>query len=215
VGEGCVLYPGVYVGAGAVLGQRCVIFPNVTIYEAVRVGNDVRIHAGSVLGSDGFGYAPRTRLGADGKPEVTGHQKIYHLGGVVIGDGVEIGALTCIDRGTIEDTVVEKSAKIDNQVHLGHNSRVGEGAVVCGATALAGNASIGAWAYVGGLVGITNHVHVGERAKVAALSLLSKDVPAGVTVSGNPQREHSEYLKVNAMLSRLLKDKKKNQGEKS
>lgn len=207
IGAGTVVYPGVYIGPDVTVGERCVLFPNVTIYEQARLGNDVRVHAGSVIGSDGFGYAPKTAPGPDGKTEVVGHQKIYHLGRVIIGDDVEIGSLCCVDRGTIEDTVVEKGAKIDNQVHLGHNSRVGEGAILCGALALAGNASVGKFAYVGGLTGITNHVHVGDRAKVAAMSLLSKDVPPGATAVGSPQREHGEHFRLHAMLNRMVKKK--------
>lgn len=208
IGAGTVLYPGVYVGPHAQIGERCVVFPNVTLYERVELGNDVRIHAGSVLGSDGFGYAPRTRVGADGKTEIIGHQKIYHLGRVVVGDGVEIGALSCVDRGTIDDTRIGRGAKLDNQVHVGHNAEIGEGAIVCGGTCLAGNASIGNWAYVGGLVGITNHVHVGEGGKVAAMSLLTKDVAPGAVAAGSPQREYTEHFRAHAALSRLARAKR-------
>jgi UDP-3-O-[3-hydroxymyristoyl] glucosamine N-acyltransferase len=207
VGAGSVIYPGVFIGPRAILGERCVLFPNVTLYEDVELGNDVRIHAGSVLGSDGFGYAPRTQKGPDGRIEVIGHQKIYHLGRVIVGDGVEIGALTCVDRGTIEDTRIDRGAKIDNQVHLGHNSHVEEGAILCGGIALAGGASVGKFAYVGGLTGIVNDVHVGAGAKVAAASLLSKDVPPGTTAVGNPQREHSEHFRVHGMLNRMVRKK--------
>lgn len=212
IGAGTVLYAGVYVGPRAQIGERCVLFPHVTIYEHVELGNDVRIHAGSVLGSDGFGYAPRTEKGAEGKPVITSHQKIYHLGRVVVGDSVEIGALSCVDRGTIDDTRIGRGAKLDNQVHVGHNAEIGEGAIVCGGTCLAGNASIGKWAYVGGLVGITNHVHVGDGGKVAAMSLLTKDVPPHATAAGSPQREYSDHFKAHAILSRMIRGKKRPTG---
>jgi UDP-3-O-[3-hydroxymyristoyl] glucosamine N-acyltransferase len=206
VGAGSYLYPGVFVVPRARLGERCVLFPNVTVYEDVQMGSDVRVHAGSVLGADGFGYAPRFAAPVGGgKPEIVAHQKIYHLGRVVIGDSVEIGALSCVDRGTIEDTRIGRGAKIDNQVHIGHNAEVGEGAIICGAAALAGNASVGKWAYVGGMVGITNHVHVGDGAKIAAMSLLTKDVKPGETAAGNPQREYSEHFRAHAALSRLAR----------
>jgi UDP-3-O-[3-hydroxymyristoyl] glucosamine N-acyltransferase len=205
IGAGSILYPGVFVGPGAQIGERCVLFPNVTVYEQVEIGHDVRIHAGSVLGADGFGYAPRTRTGSDGKPEVTAHQKIYHLGRVVVGDGVEIGALSCVDRGTIDDTRIGRGAKLDNHVHVGHNAEVAEGAIICGGVCLAGNASVGKWAYVAGMVGIINHVHVGDGAKVGAMSLLTKDVPPGTTVAGNPQREYNEHFRAQATLSRLAR----------
>jgi UDP-3-O-[3-hydroxymyristoyl] glucosamine N-acyltransferase len=203
IGIGTVIYPGCYVGPGCVLGERCVLFPNVTLYEWVVLGNRVRIHAGSVIGSDGFGYAPKLQM-TDHGPVVTGHQKIYHLGRVIIGDEVEIGAGSCVDRGTITDTRIERSAKIDNQVHIGHNSLVDEGAIICGATALAGNASVGKFAYVGGITGITNHVHIGDGAKVGAMTLVTKDVAPGGTAVGSPQRDHKEHFRAHAWLSRAV-----------
>lgn len=204
IGEGTVLYPGCFVGPEVSIGRFCVLFPNVVIYEWTEIGNRVRIHANSTIGSDGFGYAPRRQ----GK-QVVGHQKIFHLGKVVIEDDVEIGANSCADRSTFGETRISKNAKLDNQVHIGHNCSVDEGAIICGATALAGRASVGKYAYVGGLVGITNDVHIGDGANVAALTLVSKDVPPGVTVAGNPQRELREHFKVHARLNRLLDERRK------
>lgn len=191
IGAGTVIYPGCFVGPGCTLGENCVLFPNVTLYEWVQLGNGVRIHASTVIGADGFGYAPRPG----------GHQKIHHLGRVVIGDDVEIGANSCVDRGTITDTRIERGAKIDNQVHLGHNSAVGEGSIICGAVALAGNASIGKFVYVGGMTGVSNHVHIGDGAKVGAMSLISKDVAPGAAAVGNPQRDHRDHFRAHAWLS--------------
>lgn len=198
IGDRVVLYPGVFVGPNVVIGDDTVIFPQVVIYENVQIGRRVRIHAQSVLGADGFGYAPVQ----NGK-EVTGHQKIYHFGRVVIGDDVEIGALTAIDRGTFGDTVIEKNAKVDNLCQLGHNTRLEEGAVVCGGNSLAGGASVGRYALVLGICGLANRVHVGAGARVAAMTLVSKDVPAGTTVSGNPMREHKQNLRLHAMLNKM------------
>ncbi|MEK7691223.1 MAG: hypothetical protein AAB425_09400, partial [Bdellovibrionota bacterium] len=118
IGAGAVVHPGCYVGALAVVGDQCELFPGVTIYDRVRIGNRARIHAGARIGADGFGYAPRKDAGG----EVIAHEKIHHLGTVVIGDDVEIGANTCVDRGTLGDTVIEKMAKIDNLVQVGHNA---------------------------------------------------------------------------------------------
>ncbi|MEK6704541.1 MAG: UDP-3-O-(3-hydroxymyristoyl)glucosamine N-acyltransferase [Bdellovibrionota bacterium] len=204
IGARSVLYAGCYVGSGSVLGVNAVVFPNVTIYEGTVIGSGVRIHAGTVIGADGFGYAPITDGGS-----VVGHQKIYHLGRVVIGDDVEIGANSCIDRSTFGETRVDSHAKLDNHVHVGHNAHVGEGAIICGGTCLAGNAKLGKYAYVGGLTGITNHVRVGDGAKVGAMSLLTKDVPPGGVVLGNPQRDHKEYFRAHALLSRLLAERRK------
>lgn len=204
IGSGTVLYPHCTVGPRCVIGEDCVLFPNVTLYEWTVLGNRVRLHSGVVLGADGFGYAPKR----EGKG-LTGHLKIYHLGRVVVGNDVEIGALSCVDRGTLGDTRIENHVKIDNQVHLGHNTRVDEGAVICGASCLAGSASVGKYAYIGGLSGIDNQVHVGDGAKVGAMSLITKDVPPGAAAVGNPQRGHREHFRAHAMLNKLLEERKK------
>ncbi|MEO5971669.1 MAG: UDP-3-O-(3-hydroxymyristoyl)glucosamine N-acyltransferase [Bdellovibrionia bacterium] len=203
VGDGVTLYPGCYVGPRCVIGDATVLFPRVTLYEGTLLGDRVRIHAGSVVGSDGFGYAPKL---VDG--QVRGHQKIYHLGRVVIENDVEIGANSCVDRGTFGETRIGKHSKLDNLVHIGHNSRLDEGAVICGGTCLAGNASVGKYAYVGGLTGIGNHVHVGDRAKVGALTMVTKDVVPGGTVVGNPQRDSKEHFRAHALLSKLLAERR-------
>lgn len=204
IGDGVVLYPGVTIGRESAVGDDSVLFPRVTVYERCVIGKRARIHAGAVIGSDGFGFAPRFK---DKMP--VGHQKIYHLGRVVIGDDVEIGANTCIDRGTFGDTTLKNQVKLDNQVHIGHNAQLDEGAVVCGGTALAGSASLGKFAYIGGLTGITNKVHVGDGAKVGAVSLVSKDVPPGKAVVGNPAREYAEHFRAHAALNKLAGSRRK------
>jgi UDP-3-O-[3-hydroxymyristoyl] glucosamine N-acyltransferase len=206
IGTGTVLYPGCYVGPRCLIGESTVLFPRVTLYEWTQIGDRVRIHAGSVLGSDGFGYAPL--LSESSPRQVFGHQKIYHLGRVVLENDVEVGANTCIDRGTFGDTQIGKFSKLDNLVHIGHNSRLDEGAVICGGSCLAGNASVGKYAYVGGLTGIGNHVHVGDGAKVGALTMVTKDVVPGGTVVGNPQRDSKEHFRAHALLSKLLGERR-------
>jgi UDP-3-O-[3-hydroxymyristoyl] glucosamine N-acyltransferase len=206
IGRGCILYPRVYVGQGAEIGEACVFFPGVTLYELTKIGNRVRIHAGSTLGSDGFGYAPRLE---DGQP--VGHQKIYHLGRVNVADDVEIGANTMVDRATFGETSIGKGAKLDNHVHIGHNSIIHEGAILCGGVCLAGGTTIGRFAYVGGMAGIGNKAALGDYSKVGAMSLVDKDVPVGGTSVGNPQRTHREHFKAHAILNRLVseRDRKK------
>jgi UDP-3-O-[3-hydroxymyristoyl] glucosamine N-acyltransferase len=199
IGAGTVLYAGCFVGPGCQVGESCVLFPRVTLYEWTELGNRVRIHSGAVLGSDGFGYAPDRQGG-----RVVGHRKIHHLGRVQVGDDVEIGANSCVDRGTLSDTVIGANAKVDNLVHIGHNARLDEGAVICGGTCLAGNASVGKYAYVGGLTGISNNVHVGDGAIVGAVSFVSRDVAPGSTAAGNPQREVRDHLRAHALLGRLI-----------
>jgi UDP-3-O-[3-hydroxymyristoyl] glucosamine N-acyltransferase len=207
IGAGTVLYAGCFIGPSVKIGKNSVLFPRVSVYEWTILGDRVRLHAGVVLGSDGFGYAPKI---IDG--QVRGHQKIFHLGRVVVGDDVEIGANSCVDRGTMGDTVIANNVKLDNLVHVGHNSQLDEGAVICGGTCLAGRASVGRYAYVGGLTGITNAVRVGDGAKVGALSLVTKDVPPGGTAVGNPQREHREHFKVHALLNKLSLENKHAKG---
>jgi UDP-3-O-[3-hydroxymyristoyl] glucosamine N-acyltransferase len=131
------------------------------------------------------------------------------VGRVIIGDDVEIGANTCVDRGTLGDTRIDRGAKVDNLVQVGHNAHLAEGAVICGKVGLAGSASVGRFAYVGGLAGISNQVHVGDGAKVGALSLITKDVPPGESAAGNPQREGREFFKIQALLSKLLRERQR------
>lgn len=209
IGQGTLLYPGCYVGPSVEIGRDCVLFPRVTLYEWTKVGDRARIHAGAVLGADGFGYAPRAIEG-----KVVGHQKIYHLGRVVVGDDVEIGANSCVDRATFGETWIGNHVKLDNLVHIGHNASVDDGAIVCGGTCLAGGARLGKFTYIGGLTGITNNVRVGDGGKVGALSLVTKDVPEGGTAVGNPQREYREHFRAHAVLNRLAAGKdKKGRGE--
>lgn len=202
IGDGTILYPGVYVGRDVKIGEKCEIFPGVTLYELTQIGNRVRIHAGSVMGADGFGYAPRFENGMPVE-----HQKIYHLGRVVISDDVEIGANSMVDRATIGETFIGTMVKIDNHVHVGHNSTLHEGAVLCGGVCLAGGTTIGKFAYIGGMAGIGNKASIGDYAKIGAMSLVDKDVPAHGTSVGNPQRSHRDHFKAHALLNRLVADK--------
>jgi UDP-3-O-[3-hydroxymyristoyl] glucosamine N-acyltransferase len=199
IGKGSVLYPRVYVGPSVEIGEESVLFPGVTLYESTKLGKRVRIHAGSVLGADGFGYAPIVENGAP-----TGHQKIYHLGRVVIGDDVEIGANTMIDRATLGETRIDAGAKLDNDVHIGHNSIVGEGTILCGGVTLAGGTTIGKFVYVGGLTGMGNKAIVGDYAKIAGMSSVSKDVPPGGTCVGRTQRTYRDHFRLEALLNRML-----------
>lgn len=215
IGPHCVLEEGVeiaddvrlqaqvFVGKGSKIGKASVLFAHVTIYHGVRIGERARLHSGVVVGADGFGYAPLIR---DGKPVL--HRKIHHLGGVEIGNDVEIGANSCVDRGTFGDTRIGDGAKIDNQVQIGHNSSVGEGTVICGSAGLAGSASVGRFVYIGGGAGIGNQVQVGDFAKIGAYTLVSKSVEAGGEVSGNPMRDLRDHQRIQAKLSRMLKKEK-------
>jgi len=208
LGDRVTLSAGCYVGPDVTVGDDCMLFPKVTVYERTVIGARARIHAGAVIGSDGFGFAPKIR---DGKPE--GHQKIYHLGRVVIGSDVEIGANACIDRGTLGDTILGDQVKLDNMVQIGHNTHLDTGACVCGSAALAGSSSLGKFVYVGGLTGISNKVHMADGSKVGAVSFVTKDVPPGVVMMGNPAREYSEHFRAHAALNKLVVRKRSKEGK--
>lgn len=204
IGDGTVVYPNCFVGPGCQIGEGCVLFPNVVLYEWTQLANRVRLHSGVVLGADGFGYAPRFENG-----QIVAHEKIYHLGRVIVGDDVEIGAGSTIDRGTIGDTRIDRGAKIDNNVQIGHNCHVGEGAVMCGMSGLAGSAELGKFVYVGALAGLGNQVVVGDRSKVGPGTLVGKDVPAGKEVMGYPHRDPKDFYKMHALFNQMLEEHKK------
>lgn len=197
IGDGVVLYPSVYVGPRAKIGAHSVLFPRVVIYEDTVMGERTRLHAGVVLGADGFGYAP---VIVDGKP--VNHQKIYHMGRVVLGDDVEIGAGSLIDRGTFGDTTIGSKVKIDNHCHIGHNCAVDDGSILCGAVCLIGGATIGKFAYIGGMSGVG--AHVSDYAKVGAMTQIAREVPVGGQAFGIPQREPRAHFKLQALLQRML-----------
>ena len=205
VGENTRIEAHVTLGDRVVLGKSCRLFPGVHIYPGVKIGDRVRIHSSSVIGADGFGYAQVM----DASKRPTAHQKIYHLGNVRIGNDVEIGASSCIDRGTLEDTVIEDQVKIDNNVQIGHNAWMKTGSVICGSAGMAGSSTLGRFSMVGGLTGVSNKVVIGDYARIGAMSIVTKDVKDGDVAAGNPQRTLKDFLKVNAWLNRnALKESK-------
>jgi UDP-3-O-[3-hydroxymyristoyl] glucosamine N-acyltransferase len=170
IGAGCVISDNVN------LGEDCVLYPNVTIYDNVAMGSRVILHSGVVLGSDGFGYAPGPR----------GAEKIYHLGSVRLGDDVEVGANTCIDRGTLSDTVIGERTKIDNLCQIGHNVQVGTDCLIAGRAGISGSVVIGNRVILGGSVLIADHVVIGDGATLVGGTGASKNIPAGETWGGVP-----------------------------
>jgi len=194
IGAGCA------VGAGVTIGSKCDIYPNVTIYTGTTIGDRVIVHAGAILGSDGFGYV---------RDRKTGHyEKFPQVGRLVIEDDVEIGANATIDRGALDETRIRRGSKIDNLVHIGHNCQIGEDVVIAAQTGLSGSITIENGVVLGGQVGIGEHAHIGEGVMLGGQGgvLPSKILRGkGVAFWGTPAQPLRQYLKQLAMLARLTK----------
>ncbi|MFZ1947220.1 MAG: UDP-3-O-(3-hydroxymyristoyl)glucosamine N-acyltransferase [bacterium] len=193
IGDGSAILAGTYVGAESRIGSDCLVYPNVTIREDVTVGDRVIIHSGAVIGSDGFGFTK------DGEV----YRKIPQIGTVVVEDDVEIGANVTIDRATTGTTLVGKGTKIDNLVQIGHNVTIGENCILVAQVGVGGSTELGRGVTLAGQSGVIGHIKVGDGAVVAAQAGVTAAVPAGVTVSGYPAKEHGQAAKVYASLQRL------------
>jgi len=187
VGARSVLFPGVFVGEDAKLGEECWLYPNVVVMERMLLGNRVTLHAGAVVGADGFGYV------FDAKQKA--HVKVPQVGIVRIEDDVEIGAGSCIDRATHGETVIGRGTKIDNLVQIGHNVRIGPLGLVCGQVGIAGSVTIGAGVVLAGQVGIADHLTLGDRVIATARTGIGRDVEEGALVSGFSAFRHSDWLR--------------------
>jgi len=213
--------PNAVIGSGAVVGERCSIGPNCVIEAGVRLGDDCRLQAGvtlcqgvatgarclfkpgAVIGSDGFGHAP----------DVDGYVKVPQLGSVSIGHDVEVGANTTVDRGTIEDTVIGDGVKLDSQVQVGHNCRIGAHTVIAGCVGISGSSVIGSRCMIGGAVGIAGHLEIGDDVVVTGYTLVTHSLPGpGMYSSGMPAIEAGRWRRTVARLHRL--DAKRGRGAK-
>ena len=193
IGRGSVLYPGVYVGPGAVVGEDCLLYPHVVVRDAVKIGDRCILHPGVVVGADGFGFVP------DGDAIL----KVPQIGTVIIGNDVEIGACTTIDRARLDATVVGDGAKIDNLVQIGHNVRIGRNCLIVAQTGISGSTRLGDGCMVGGQVGLSGHIELGDGVKVAARAGVINSFPAGKVISGEPAQEHGQTLRTLAAARRL------------
>jgi UDP-3-O-[3-hydroxymyristoyl] glucosamine N-acyltransferase len=188
-----IILAGSFIGANSIVGENSLIYPNVTIRENVEIGNDVIIHSGTVIGSDGFGYAQEKRI----------HHKIPQIGGVKIGDDVEIGANATIDRATLGITRIGKGTKIDNLVQIGHNVEIGENCIIVAQVGISGSTKVGNDTIIGGQVGLAGHIKIGNRVVIGAQSGVTKDTPDDTAIFGYPAREIRKTKRIEAHLSRL------------
>ncbi len=182
-----------YIG-NSEIGKGTKIYGNCYIYDNVKIGENVTIHAGTVIGSDGFGYQ---------RNEKGEMEKFPHIGGVVIEDNVEIGANTCIDKGTLGNTLIKKGAKIDNLVHIAHNVVIGEDAVVIANSMIGGSTIIGDKAWVAPSVAVMNSISIGENSTLGLGAVVIKSVPANQTYVGFPAKPIKEYVEIQKKLSNL------------
>jgi len=194
VGPRSVIGPNCSVGDGARIGADCLLHANVTVYHRCEVGDRVILHAGCVIGADGFGFAP------DGER----WEKIPQIGRVLIGDDVEVGACTTIDRGALEDTVIGEGVKLDNLIQVAHNVQIGAHTAIAACTGIAGSAKIGRHCTIGGAAMIFGHIEIADNTRISTNTLITKSLPkAGTYTSALPFSEHEVWQK-NAVHMRNL-----------
>ena len=200
IGEETVIQPNVFIGNDVIIGKNCIIHPNVCLYDGVTIGNNVTIHAGSILGADAFYYKNRRE---------TGYDKLKSCGSVTIEDNVDIGALCTIDKGVTGITTIKEGTKIDNQVHIGHDTIVGKRCLIASQTGISGCVVIEDNVTIWGQVGTASGITIGKGAIILGKSGISKSVKGGKTYLGTPFADEAKNkLKEIAGLKRLLKDKK-------
>lgn len=196
IGKNCIILANVSIGENVKIGDHCVLFPGVCLYNGTKLGNNVRIHANSVIGSDGFGYA-HTKNGQ--------HIKIYHNGIAVLENDVEVGANTTIDRAVFGETRIKQGTKIDNLVQIGHNCNIGEFSIIVSQAGISGSTSTGRNVVLGGQCGSAGHLHIGDFTQVGARGAISKSLPANGKFSGHPILPIQDWLKLQALLKKMLK----------
>ncbi len=195
VGDGTQVYPHATLCDNVKVGADCIIYPQVSIYHDCVVGNRVILHSGSVIGADGFGFAPNN--------ERTGYDKIPQIGIVTIEDDVEIGANTCVDRSTMGATVVRKGVKLDNLVQIAHNTDIGENTVMSAQVGIAGSTKVGQWCMFGGQVGVSGHITIGDQVFLGAQSGVPSSVKSNQTLIGTPPMQRVPFFKSQALFQKL------------
>ncbi len=194
IGDHTQIYPGVVIGESVQIGSHNILYPNVTIYHGCKLGNRVTLHAGTVIGADGFGFAPTAQ----------GYDKIPQIGIVTIDDDVEIGANACVDRSTMGSTYIGKGVKLDNLVQIAHNVTVGDNTVMSAQTGVAGSAKIGKWCMFGGQVGVAGHITIGDRTLAGAQAGIASKLPKGhTTIQGSPAIEVGNFRRSSVVYKKL------------
>lgn len=211
IGDGCEIGANTVIGDHCVLGRDCLLRANVTLYHDVVLGDRVQIHSGAVIGADGFGFAP----------DKGRWHKIAQLGGVRIGNDVDIGANTCVDRGALADTVIEDNVILDNLIQIGHNVRLGEGSAMAANVGVAGSTTIGKHCTVSGGAGIAGHLTLADGVHVAAMTTISKSITeSGAYATGTAQmplnewrRSATRFRQLDSMAKRLQQLEKSHEGK--
>ncbi len=196
IADGVRIYSGTHIGKDSIIGKATVIFANVSIYHQVKVGSNCIIHSGVVIGADGFGFE---------KKQSKEWEKVAQIGKVIIGNDVEIGANTCVDRGCLQDTIIMEGVKLDNLIQIAHNCFIGKHSLLSSVCAIAGSTTIGDYNLFAGDVGTAGHVKTGNDVTAMARSGITKDIPDGQIVRGFPAGPQREIIKEEAILRRVIK----------
>ena len=195
IGDGCSVYPNVYIGDNTRVGNKSTLYPGVTVYHECILGNGCIVHAGSVIGSDGFGFAPQSE---------NEYMKIPQLGNVVLEDNVEIGANVTIDRATMGSTIIRRGVKLDNLIQVGHNVEVGENTVMAAQCGISGSTKLGKNCMIGGQVGFAGHIKIANGTKIGAQAgILSEIKEENTAIIGSPAIEIRQFMKSSVLFKRL------------
>jgi UDP-3-O-[3-hydroxymyristoyl] glucosamine N-acyltransferase len=193
IGSGVTIYAGVHIGEDAVIGDDCLLYPHVSLLTKCMLGHRVILHSGTVIGSDGFGYAQH-----EGR-----HHKIPQLGNVVLEDDVELGANVTVDRATFGSTVIKQGTKIDNQVQIAHNVAIGEHCIIVAQVGIAGSTRLGHHVMIGGQAGLVDHLTIGDQVKIASGAGVTNHVESHQTVGGRPAVAHNTWRKAQVLQYQL------------
>lgn len=196
IGNNVKIYPNSFVGDNVTIGDDTILFAGVRVYSETEIGKKCVIHSGSIIGSDGFGFAPN---------EEGVYNKVPQIGNVIIEDNVDIGACTTIDRATLGSTVIRKGVKLDNQIQIAHNVEIGENTVIASQTGVAGSTKIGKNCMIGGQVGIVGHITIGNNVKIQAQSGVSRSVKDFETIQGSPAFSYGDFSKSYVVFKNLPK----------